>query len=131
MIRGIVAITLALLIGNPFCCCALGLVDPTPEKAVHACCQGKAADLPATSPDSDDPDRLPCGCAVQDLALAADKAPRPVAPLSQPVPAMLRPEAANPLPRPEWTIPAARDHGPPGGRSGTISFRILYGVFRC
>lgn len=58
MINKVVALILALLIGNPACCCALGcqIDEGTPQK--HSCCSGPSD----PSDNSEDPDNGEKGC---------------------------------------------------------------------
>ena len=55
MINKVVALILALLIGNPVCCCALGCQSDEGTSQKHSCCSGP-------SDNSGDPDDGEKGC---------------------------------------------------------------------
>ena len=61
MIQKLTAVLLAVLLVNPFCCCASDISDEGPKR----CCAQKDAserELPMHSPEPCDP---PCGCSVK------------------------------------------------------------------
>ena len=138
MIRGIVAITLALLIGNPICCCALGWVPAAPvsesdsaqpTRPLPPCCRQRAATQP--QPDPVAPAEMPCPCLSLRNYVVTDQVTRPVPPTGVDLPLPAFCETTQALPRPEPTRLAAGDHGPPGEAPPRPPVRILYGVFRC
>lgn len=136
MIRGIIAITLALLIGNPVCCCALGWVpataaSSTAEKPLRPCCQQRAAAERQQQQAPETPAQMPCPCLSIRKFVATDQVTRPVPPTGIDLPLPLFCETAQTLPRLAFDRLAAGDHGPPGVVPPRPPVRVLYGVFRC
>lgn len=66
MVRKVVALILALLIGNPACCCALGCGSPQTETTSHCCSAGTP--ITGESSQDEDEEREGCNCGF-------DKAP--------------------------------------------------------
>ena len=57
MINKALALMLALLIGNPLCCCALALQISNADAPFHSCCAQQA-----NSSDESDEEKKPCQC---------------------------------------------------------------------
>ena len=135
MARGIIGVVVALLIGNPFCCCAIGLtLEKSSSKAPrHSCCQGKS-DTDAggqSSEPSSEHSGIPCRCGKNDRALALEKVAKPFPPEAQLVPAISFTGQVIRLPRPSPSVPLQGHYDPPWPGAGFSSLQILFGVFRC
>lgn len=76
MLRGLVSIFLALLIGNPVCCCAFSRLAPassTSGEAVPSCCQPRGGQTPASGTDSEEEAPDPCPCTKKVGIVPTDK----------------------------------------------------------
>lgn len=134
MVRGLIALTMVLLIGNPFCCCAFAHGSPAADSSLPACCRAKLAEAATDSPNTPVPGGevpLTCPCLREPGIVATGELLLPVA------------QASTPAPPPHFhgmaMLPAAREmsrgHLLHPGRYGPDAtappFRLLYGVFRC
>ncbi len=142
MARALTGIVIALLLANPFCCCAAGFAlagagsgnGPVDAPAKRSCChQARTASDTETSPSPvDNVPKAPCQCS----RFQRIQGPQGVAKFSPPgeqvkPPPFISVENNFPTPRAllvESPCASAGRHPPPA--AGT-SLTILYGVFRC
>ncbi|MCB1228912.1 MAG: hypothetical protein KDN19_01520 [Verrucomicrobiae bacterium] len=135
MARAFTAVVIAILMANPFCCCAAGhgstgaKADSSPATSGHSCCQSRKATSEKKS-DAPDSDHHECQCAKNQRLTGDSSLLKAPAPLCAALPALLPtfPESDC------WTDrdlsilrPEIPDHPPPNG----LSFSVLYGVYRC
>lgn len=134
MVRGLIALMMVLLIGNPFCCCAFAQGSPAADSSLPACCRAKLAEAATDSPKtpvSGEEVPLTCPCLKEPGIVATGELLLPVAQVSTPASALHFHGMAM--------LPAAREpsrgHLLHPGRYGPDAtappFRLLYGVFRC
>lgn len=131
MARGVLALFLALLIGNPICCCAFGYPGGTDSAAaaLPSCCKAKPGGSP--QPDQRSEDSPPCPCRKSPGVATGDEVYATVLFPSGLAPAARETGAAVMFSRPADAIGASIRSGPSGGYAPSASFQVLYGVFRC
>ncbi len=134
MARGLTALMMVLLIGNPFCCCAFGHGVTAQEEVLPSCCRAKRDAASGTTdrdPASNEEAPLSCLCRKAAGVIAHDEVLVPAARMIAPAPVFaffgtdLLPLAAR----------YSRGHLLHPGRYGPVvtapPLRVLYGVYRC
>ena len=131
MARGLIAVFLVFLIGNPMCCCALAACEKadSAQALLPACCREKENQVPPSGEHSDD--SIACSCKKIQGVVSAD---RVYSALLFPIgllPSIRESGTVFVFPAPSGVVEASTRSGPPGPSGAIAPFHILYGVFRC
>ncbi len=89
MARGLIALMMVLLVGNPLCCCVFGHGVTAQEETLPSCCRAKLDAASSTSdrgPASSEEAPLSCLCRKGAGVIAHDEVLRPAARLIAPLP---------------------------------------------
>lgn len=134
--RAFLALLMALLIGNPVCCCAVPLsgtdASPGPAESLRPCCRERAADLAESGdPLPASPAPTPCPCVKKLNLLQLEKRGQMAAFVTDDLPV-----AGDPVAVPAWPGSVREYFGPvlppPGYRPvESPPAWIRFGVFRC
>jgi len=131
MVKGITAVFLVLLIGNPLCCCAAGAprVADFPADSLPSCCQAKLDQ--DSAPERDGRDSFPCPCTKFVGMVSGERGYFTTLAALDPFPALREARTDYRISRHDEVIAGMIRSGPPVSDLPFVPFSILYGVFRC